>query len=104
MELGGGGAPVKEGDWDLAVELQGEVGDRFRGLVRAEAGQSRGRHGELGLVTIMVGGEAVLGTGTSSLGGRSSGEGLGRVAVANGRGKEALKGVLGWRAPGGRGG
>ena len=69
-------------------------------LVRAEAGQSRGRHGELGSVAIMSGGEAALGAGSSNLGGRRSGEGLGHVAVANGRGKEALKGVLGWRAPG----
>jgi hypothetical protein len=73
-------------------------------LVRAEVGRSRGRHGELGSVATMSGGEAALGAGSSNLGGRRTGEGLGHVAVANGRGKEALKRVLGWRAPGGRGG
>ena len=38
VELRGGGAPVKEGRQGLVGELRGEVGDRFRGLSRAEEG------------------------------------------------------------------
>ena len=38
VELCGGGAPVKEGRQGLVGELRGEVGDRFRGLSRAEEG------------------------------------------------------------------
>jgi len=38
VELHGGGAPVKEGWQGLVGELRGEVGDRFRGLSRAEEG------------------------------------------------------------------
>jgi len=38
VELRGGGTPGKEGRQGLVGELRGEVGDRFRGLSRAEEG------------------------------------------------------------------
>ena len=44
---GGGGVPVREGRRRLVGELRGEVGDRFRGLSRAEEGRGGVLHGEL---------------------------------------------------------
>ena len=44
---GGGGIPVREGRRGLVGELWGEVGDRFRGLSRAEEGRGGVLHGEL---------------------------------------------------------
>ena len=44
---GGGGVLVREGRRGLVGELRGEVGDRFRGLSRAEEGWGGVLHGEL---------------------------------------------------------
>jgi hypothetical protein len=44
---GGGGVPVRERRRGLVGELRGEVGNRFRGLSRAEDGREGVLHGEL---------------------------------------------------------
>ena len=51
---GGGGIPVREGRRGLVGELQGEVGDRFRGLSRAEEGRGRELRGELFAAALMA--------------------------------------------------
>ena len=47
VELRGGAGPVKEGRRGLVGKLRGEVGDRFRGLSRAEEGWGVELRGEL---------------------------------------------------------
>ena len=55
MELHGGGAPVKEGRRGLVGKLRGEVGDRFRGLSRAEESWGVELRGELLAAALMAG-------------------------------------------------
>ena len=56
VELRGGASPVKEGRRGMVEELRGGVGDRFRGLSRAEEGWGVELRGELLAVALMAGG------------------------------------------------
>ena len=96
---GGDGVPMRYGERGMAGELHGGEWKLARGSIGGEEGRGRGLHGGLGGGGGHGSRQSFLGAGRSGFlalrreGG--SGEGLGRIAVANRRGKEALQGVHG---------
>jgi len=92
VELCGGAGPVKEGRRGMVGELRGGVGNRFRGLSRAEEGWGVELRGELLAVALMAGG------GGSGRRGRH-GQALGAGRRVEGEVESLLaKQMEGWRA------
>ena len=94
VELRGGGAPVKEGRQGLVGEFRGEVGDRFRGLSRAEEGWGVEFHWSRRLAAALDrGGAAPAAVGGGEMVVEQHGD-SGKLSVGSDRAKDGRKGDL----------